>query len=121
MCQKHFSIFKGRAFVMNVFSNILFDNIYILYNNITGCYIGKAVGDNFIDISIRSLYFELVFHFWDFIIDVSLGLTKENRKGCSGDSFFYWDIIYFNTDLHNEDNGGIGCAKAVFCQTGEFR
>ena len=51
----------------------------------------------------------------------SLGFTKENRKFCSENSFFYWDIIYFNTDLHNEDNGGIGSAKAVFCQTGEFR
>ena len=48
-------------------------------------------------------------------------IYKIKWKCCSGNSFFYWDIIYFNTDLHNEDNGGIGSAKAVFCQTGEFR
>ena len=54
----------------------------------------------------------------DFFLDLD---KKSGNCSSSGNCFFYWDIIYFNTDLHNEDNGGIGSAKAVFCQTREFR
>ena len=42
-----------------------------------------------------------------------LGICKK-KKTVLGDSFFHWDVIYFNTDLDNEDNGSVGSAKAVF-------